>query len=377
MRVRDGVLVDVDLSGYVERLVVNGVDVTGFVAAELDRRHPERVQLREMRGSDDFRAMWATLGVLWDGTVERAGRLPEAALDERVDEEWSFLETLRHLVFVTDAWVSRTVLDEERPYHRLGLPQSWYPATDAVALGIDVEARPSADEVLAARASRREVVGSVLGALTDDVLGRPCPRPPAPGYPQEERAVWECLAVALEEEVEHHRYATRDLAVARGAAGVALPGQPGARLVLGDARHLDEVDDGRPDLRDDDGRVHRRHLEMLRPQPLGDVRERGDGPPSALAVAVPQRARQRVEHRRQPVEDVHHRGRQQVRGRAAHHGERARRRPVVAAGAGRPRTGPPARRAPARPRPPRPCDAARPGRCGSPGPPARAPAGAR
>lgn len=219
VRVRDGVLVDVDLSGYVERLVVNGVDVTDLVAAELDRRHPERVQLRGMRTADDFRAMRATLEALWDGAVERARRLGDAALDERVDEEWSFLETLRHLVFVTDAWVSRTVLDEERPYHRLGLPQSWYPAADAAALGIDVAARPSADEVLAALDSRREVLRDVLGALTDDVLGRPCRRPPAPGYPEEERPVWECLAVALEEEVEHYRYATRDLAVLEARRG--------------------------------------------------------------------------------------------------------------------------------------------------------------
>ena len=32
-------LVDVDVSGYVENLRVNGVDVTEFVSAELDRRH--------------------------------------------------------------------------------------------------------------------------------------------------------------------------------------------------------------------------------------------------------------------------------------------------------------------------------------------------
>ena len=69
-----------------------------------------------------------------------AGRLPTAALDQQVNEEWSFAQTLRHLVFITDAWASRTVLDEERPYHPLGLPQSWYPAADAAALGIDLAA---------------------------------------------------------------------------------------------------------------------------------------------------------------------------------------------------------------------------------------------
>ena len=84
------------------------------------------------------------------GGPERAGRLPAAALAEQVDEEWSFEQTLRHLVFITDAWASRTVLDEPMPYHPLGLPQSWYPAAAAAALGIDLTAQPGYAEILAA-----------------------------------------------------------------------------------------------------------------------------------------------------------------------------------------------------------------------------------
>jgi hypothetical protein len=38
-------------------------------------------------------------------------------------------------------------------------------------------------------------------------------RSPAPGYPEEPRVVGECLGVVMEEECEHHRFATRDLAV--------------------------------------------------------------------------------------------------------------------------------------------------------------------
>src|SRR5690349_9863479 len=121
-------LADVSISGHLSNVTVNGVDVTGFVSAELDRRHPERVQFREGRNADDVRAMWDTIERLWAEAGTRAGRLPAAALTEQVNEEWSFAQTLRHLVFITDAWASRTVLDQERPYHRLGLPQTWYPA---------------------------------------------------------------------------------------------------------------------------------------------------------------------------------------------------------------------------------------------------------
>lgn len=49
--------------------------------------------------------------------------------------------------------------------------------------------------------------------LTEDDFGRPCPRPPAPGYPEEERTIAGCLAVVMDEEIEHYRYAVRDLAV--------------------------------------------------------------------------------------------------------------------------------------------------------------------
>jgi DinB superfamily/Pentapeptide repeats (8 copies) len=211
--IRDGWLVNVSISGYLSNVTVNGVDVTDFVSAELDRRHPERVQFREGQTVDDLRAMWGTIERLWAGAVERAGRLPAAAVAEPVSEEWSFEQTLRHLVFITDAWASRTVLDQPMPYHPLGLPQSWYPAADATALGIDLTAQPSYGEVLAARADRMAVMRRVVDALTDADRGRLCQRSPAPGYPDEQRTVIDCVSVVMDEEIEHYRFAVRDLAV--------------------------------------------------------------------------------------------------------------------------------------------------------------------
>ena len=211
--IRDGWLADVSISGHLSNLTVNGVDVTDFVSAELDRRHPERMQFREGQTADDVRAMWDTIERLWGEAVERAGRLPTAALAEHVEEEWSFEQTLRHLIFITDAWASRTVLDDPMPYHPIGLPQSWYPAADAAALGIDVAAQPDYAEILAVRADRMAVVRRIVDRLTDDDLGRRCHRSPAPGYPDEEAAVVECIGVVMEEEIEHYRFAVRDLTV--------------------------------------------------------------------------------------------------------------------------------------------------------------------
>jgi len=73
VKIVDSWLVDVDVSGYVSNFVVNGVDVTAFVDAELDRRHPERVQLQGMQTAADFRSMWDTIERLWSDAVARAG----------------------------------------------------------------------------------------------------------------------------------------------------------------------------------------------------------------------------------------------------------------------------------------------------------------
>jgi hypothetical protein len=218
VKIVDGCLVDVDISGWVSGLVVNGVDVTDYVEAELDRRHPERVQLRSLGDAEGFQAMWDTVERLWASTAARAERLPEAARHERVDGEWSFVETLRHLVFITDSWLSRTVLDEEKPYHPLGLPQTAYAPADAAALGLSIDAKPSYAEVLAARTDRMALVRQTVDRLTDNDLGRPCSRSPAPGYPDEQRHLGDCLGVVMEEECEHHRFAVRDLTKLEPAA---------------------------------------------------------------------------------------------------------------------------------------------------------------
>ena len=229
-------LADVRMSGLVGNVVVNDVDVTAFVEAELDRRHPERVQLKEMRAADDFRAMWETIERLWAATVARAGRLPEPALAQRVDGEWSFVETLRHLVFAIDKLAGDAILDQPQPYHPLGLPATGYPAADAAALGIDIDAHPSVAEVMKVRATRMTLVRGIVDGLTDAGLERACPRLPALEFPEGKRSVGHCLRVIMREECEHRRFAVRDLA--------ALESDPDAAAAHRDApRRPGQIDD--------------------------------------------------------------------------------------------------------------------------------------
>jgi DinB superfamily len=117
-------------------------------------------------------------------------RTARAARHERVDGEWSFAETLRHLVFIADAWASRTVLDQPMPYHRLGVTQAAYAPADAAALGIDVDACPPLAEVMKARADRLALVRGIVDGLTGTGLERMCAR-----AFEGARSVGECLGV--------------------------------------------------------------------------------------------------------------------------------------------------------------------------------------
>lgn len=209
--IRGAALVDVDISGEIRNLRVNGVDVAPLVEAELDRRYPDRGTMRPV-DADGFRKAWAALERLWQQTVERARALDPELLHQRVDGEWSFVETLRHLVFATDAWVRRAVLGEPSPWHPLDLPHDEMP--DDPAVPRDRDARPSLDEVLALRADRMDVVRRVLGDLTDEQLAGMTEPVLEPGYPEPESfPVRRCLQAILHEEWEHRLYAERDLDV--------------------------------------------------------------------------------------------------------------------------------------------------------------------
>jgi len=107
-------LVDVDIDGEVWNLIINGVDVAPLIEAELNRRHPDRAKMRPTT-PEGFREAWDIIERLWDETMARARRLDPELLHASVDGEWSFIQTLRHLVFATDAWIRRVLLGAPSP----------------------------------------------------------------------------------------------------------------------------------------------------------------------------------------------------------------------------------------------------------------------
>jgi len=207
-RLRGVELVDVEIHGELQNVVVNGVDIAPLVDAELDRRMPERAKMRPDT-SDGFREALAILERLWEGTIARSSTFDEEALHRSVDDEWSFIQTLRHLNFASAAWVERMILGNPSPWHKLDLPWDEAPGWDGIPW--DREARPALDEVLAVRRQRRAAVSDVLASLTDEQLASEVSRT-EPGWPQVENfPVKQCLRIVLNEEWEHRLYAERDL----------------------------------------------------------------------------------------------------------------------------------------------------------------------
>jgi uncharacterized protein YjbI with pentapeptide repeats len=197
-RLKEAMLVNARMSGLIHGLVINDIEVAPLITAEMERRYPERKKLVPS-DADGVREAWSIVESIWTPTMQRARELPEALLHERVDGEWSFLETVRHLVMVIDAWISGNVLGQTDQFHPLGVAPSFI--VDPAAMGIDIDADPSLEEVVRVREERMDVVRGLVADVTDADLERQCG----------EHTVLRCLLTLFDEEWAHHWYATRDL----------------------------------------------------------------------------------------------------------------------------------------------------------------------
>jgi hypothetical protein len=187
-------------------LTVNGIDVVPFVEAELNQRFPGR-DLRHAKDPGTLRTAWASVEQAWAAAVARALLMPPASVEVSVNGEWSFAQTLRHLVFATDAWLGKAILRLPQPFHPLGQPHAEY-ETDGYDMSLFTTQRPTFAAVLEARAERQDMVRSFLATITPELLAEP--RATA-WSPEHEEPVVHGLNVILNEEWEHLRFALRDL----------------------------------------------------------------------------------------------------------------------------------------------------------------------
>ena len=193
-------LVNVEIDALVDSLVINGVDVTSYVN-ERDPWYPVRSRLRPSDPAE-LRAAWAAVEETWASTVGRAMALPEDALHESVDGEWSFVQTLRHLVFAMDKWFTVPILGE--PFHPIGLPNTG--SLDFPWPGLELGLTPSVAEALDVRADRAERFRDFSESVTQEEFSRQVDVLENGPHP-----LRDCLLTVLEEEFWHNRYARRDL----------------------------------------------------------------------------------------------------------------------------------------------------------------------
>ena len=142
----------------------------------------------------------------------RASTLPEEAVYRSVNDEWSLAQTLRHTIFVVDAWYGHAAALRPNPFHPIGVPASF--TANGAEFGIDESAAPTLGEILAVRAERIADLRAYLAEVTQEELDRVrgpntaigCP-PPA------KRTAAECLRVIFSDEWAHVQFANRDLAI--------------------------------------------------------------------------------------------------------------------------------------------------------------------
>ena len=201
-RISHSWVVDVDIDAFVDKLVVNGVDVTDYVN-ERDEWYPVRAMIRAS-DPDGLRAAWPALEEGWAPTIARAQALGDEKAQESVNEEFSFVQTVRHLVFAMEKWFNVPILDES--FHAMGLPNTG--SLDFGWPGLDYSVKPSLAEALAVRADR----AAKFRAYLADVNAADFPRE-VEVLENGKARVLDCLQTVMEEEFWHNRYALRDLAV--------------------------------------------------------------------------------------------------------------------------------------------------------------------
>ena len=196
------VLIDnVEIDGFIDGLIINGVDVTDYVNAN-DPWQPLRSMLRPT-DVESIRTAWAETEAAWTQTLDQAAALTDHQRHQSVDGEWSFIETLRHLVFVADKWFTAPL--KGGTFNAIGIPNRG--SADCPWPGINPAADPDYDHVLTTRHSQAETIRRTLDTLTDEQL------PGNVEVPENGTVtVLDCWHTVLEEEFEHRRYALRDLA---------------------------------------------------------------------------------------------------------------------------------------------------------------------
>jgi hypothetical protein len=135
--------------------------------------------------------------------MKRATSFSEDQLQSGVNDEWSTVESLRHIVMVVDVWLSKTLLGEDDPFDPIGLPPHFMPAK-LPGTSIDPDARPTFADACDVTRGRLAAVQSYVEDLRADDLARAVPNDYA-------KTVGGALSVLFLELKAHNHFINRDL----------------------------------------------------------------------------------------------------------------------------------------------------------------------
>jgi uncharacterized damage-inducible protein DinB len=162
------------------------------------------------RTPEAFRGAWADLERLWSETLAKAEALDEEQLHESVNGEWSFVQTLRHLVYASDLWVFAVIQGVPDPYDPLDLHFDGYERF-ANPIPYERDVKPPLASVLALRADRFARVRAFLDGLTQEHIESAVEFRSESWPFNEDFAIGPSLATVVNEEWHHHNFAERDL----------------------------------------------------------------------------------------------------------------------------------------------------------------------
>ena len=132
----------------IQGLTVFGIRIDELVQAELDRRDPERARLRMADPHDpaSVRAVMARLDEVRGAFCRllRSTR-PDLLARRPSSSKWSAIEQVRYMIFAEDLYLNRGILENDRPWNRMGLCPAFL---DGVAAYADVGSQPCEDLVI-------------------------------------------------------------------------------------------------------------------------------------------------------------------------------------------------------------------------------------
>lgn len=153
-------------------MTVFGFNVDALIEAEMDRCDPERLQLKvdDLYDVHSVRQVMDRLEVLRaEFRLQLSSRLPAVLRAKPTPDKWSPIEHVRHLVFVEQLYVDWFVLQNETPWHPVGLLPTFMIGWKGFE-GVGSDESTDLDTVLAAWAEVHAGTRAFVHGLTPERL---------------------------------------------------------------------------------------------------------------------------------------------------------------------------------------------------------------